>query len=84
MILIWYLQLFVAQHHQAIEYPRHNKEMIEAEENAEVDKISRLIKIENMPSREAAFQQLLLNQQHQNTRERARRAILRKRRRLDR
>lgn len=79
-----FLQLFAAQHHQVIEYPRHNKEMIEAEENADVNKISRLIKIENMPSREAAFQQLLLNHQHKDMKEKARRAILRKRRGLDR
>lgn len=53
-----FLQCFAANHEQVLDYPRKNNEMIEAQNNADIDKISKLIQVQNSPSREAAFQQL--------------------------
>lgn len=50
-----FLQCFAANHEQVLDYPRKNNEMIEAQNNADIDKISELIQVQNSPSREAAF-----------------------------
>ncbi|WLT01282.1 Fic family protein [Lactobacillus helsingborgensis] len=53
-----FLLAYAANHGQVIDYPRKNEEMIAAQENADVKQISSLIKIQNLPSRDAAFKLL--------------------------
>ena len=53
-----FLSAYAANHGQVIDYPRRNKEMIEAQNEANVDKIAKLIKVENTPSRNRVFQVL--------------------------
>lgn len=57
-----FLSAYAANHGQVIDYPRRNKEMIEAQNEANVDKIAKLIKVENTPSRNRAFQVLASQQ----------------------
>ncbi|PAB57300.1 hypothetical protein A3Q24_00190 [Lactobacillus johnsonii] len=79
-----FLQCFAANHEQVLDYPRKNNEMIEAQNNADIDKISELIQVQNSPSREAAFQQLKYLQTNSMKKEKARLAALERRRRLER
>lgn len=79
-----FLQCFAANHEQVLDYPRKNNEMIEAQNNADIDKISELIQVQNSPSREAAFQQLKYLQTNSMKKEKARLAALEWRRRLER
>lgn len=53
-----FLLAYAANHGQVIEYPRKNEEMIQAQQEANVDHIAKLIKIENTPSRDCAFELL--------------------------
>ncbi len=79
-----FLQCFAANHEQVLDYPRKNNEMIEAQNNADIDKISKLIQVQNSPSREAAFQQLKYLQTNNMKKEKAKLAALERRRRLER
>ena len=79
-----FLQCFAANHEQVLNYPRKNNEMIEAQNNADIDKISKLIQVQNSPSREAAFQQLKYLQTNNMKKEKAKLAALERRRRLER
>lgn len=79
-----FLQCFAANHEQVLDYPRKNNEMIEAQNNADIDKISELIQVQNSPSREAAFQQLKYLQTNNMKKEKAKLAALERRRRLER
>lgn len=79
-----FLQCFAANHEQVLDYPRKNNEMIEAQNNADIEKISELIQVQNSPSREAAFQQLKYLQTNSMKKEKARLAALERRRRLER
>lgn len=54
-----FLLAYAANHKQTIDYPRKNQEMIVAQNQADVNAISKLIKVEDTPSREAAFKQLI-------------------------
>lgn len=49
-----FLQTLAANHQQVIEYPRTNKEMIIAQENADLKAIASLIKVEATPARAKA------------------------------
>lgn len=43
-----FIQCLAANHNQVIEYPKNNDQMIKAENEADVEKISELIKVENI------------------------------------
>ena len=53
-----FLLAYAANHGQVIDYPRKNEKMITAQENADVKQISSLIRVQNLPSRDAAFKLL--------------------------
>ncbi|GAA2866748.1 hypothetical protein GCM10019817_09470 [Lactobacillus intestinalis] len=53
-----FLQCLAANHGQVIDFPRKNDEMIAAQNTADIEKISKLIRIQNLYSRKAAFGQL--------------------------
>lgn len=53
-----FLQCYAANHHQVLDYPRHNKQMIKAENDADVNKIASLINIDDLPSKDAAYRLL--------------------------
>ena len=53
-----FLLAYAANHGQVIDYPCKNEKMITAQENADVKQISSLIRIQNLPSRDAAFKLL--------------------------
>lgn len=53
-----FIQALAAQHNQVIEYPRENSKMIEAEKNADIDGIARLIKLEPTPTEEIILKKL--------------------------
>lgn len=57
-----FLSTYAANHGQMIDYPRKNEEMIQAQSEANIDKIAKLIKVENTPSRNRTLQ-LLASQQ---------------------
>ena len=57
-----FLSAYAANHGQIIDYPRKNEEMIQAQSEANIDKIAKLIKVENTPSRNRTLQ-LLASQQ---------------------
>ena len=57
-----FLSAYAANHGQMIDYPRKNEEMIQAQSEANIDKIAKLIKVENTPSRNRTLQ-LLASQQ---------------------
>lgn len=50
-----FLSAYAANHGQVIDYPRKNEELIQAQRDADLVRISQLIKVQNMPSRENAF-----------------------------
>ena len=50
-----FLSAYAANHGQVIDYPRKNEELIPAQMDADLARISQLIKVQNMPSRENAF-----------------------------
>ena len=50
-----FLSAYAANHGQVIDYPRKNAELIQAQMDADVGRISQLIKVQNMPSRENAL-----------------------------
>lgn len=79
-----FLQCLAANHEQVLDYPRNNDEMIEAQNSADVEKISKLIRVQNSPSREAAFKQLKYLQKNNMNKEKAKQAYLRRRRGLER
>lgn len=54
-----FLQCFAAQHHQVIDYPGSNDEMVEAESKGDIKGIANLISIENTPDREAAYKRIV-------------------------
>ncbi|MDF7639771.1 Fic family protein [Lactobacillus sp. ESL0791] len=58
-----FLLAYAANHQQTIDYPRKNEEMIAAQNEANIEKIAKLIKIEDTPTREAAFKQLIMQRQ---------------------
>ncbi|MEO5285927.1 Fic family protein [Limosilactobacillus allomucosae] len=53
-----FVQSFAANHQQIICYPRHNDEMIEALNDADVGKISKLLSLKNTRTKDIAFQYL--------------------------
>ena len=57
-----FLSAYAANHGQMIDYPRKNEEMIQAQNEANIDQIAKLIKVENTPSRNRTLQ-LLASQQ---------------------
>lgn len=60
-----FMLAYAANHHQVLDYPRKNNEMIAAQQEADVDRIAKLIKVEDTPDRAAAFKQLLLKQRQE-------------------
>lgn len=54
-----FLQCLAQQHHQAIDYPRTNAELIQAQNDSDIDKIATLINVQNSPTLEAAQRQNL-------------------------
>ncbi len=46
-----FLQAFAANHGQVIDYPRSNKELIIAQNNADINQIARLIKVKSKSKR---------------------------------
>lgn len=59
-----FLDCLAGNHSQVIAYPRENKQMIQAQNNADINAIADLITIQNSPSRDVAFK-LLQEQQKQ-------------------
>ena len=57
-----FLSAYAANHGQMIDYPRKNEEMIQAQNEANIDQIAKLIKVGNTPSRNRTLQ-LLASQQ---------------------
>lgn len=57
-----FLSAYAANHGQMIDYPRKNEEMIQAQNEANIDQIAKLTKVENTPSRNRTLQ-LLASQQ---------------------
>ncbi|WP_278952228.1 hypothetical protein [Lactobacillus apis] len=57
-----FLSAYAANHGQMIDYPKKNEEMIQAQNEANIDQIAKLIKVENTPSRNRTLQ-LLASQQ---------------------
>lgn len=55
-----FLQCFAANHQQVIDYPRNNQQMIKAQHNSDIEGIAALISLQNTPTREMAFLELML------------------------
>ncbi|MDK6268453.1 Fic family protein [Lactobacillus mulieris] len=51
-----FLQALAANHGQFLDYSRHDKELIEAEHNADIDKLAQLITVENHKTEIDAFE----------------------------
>lgn len=49
---------YAANHGQVIDFPHKNEEMIQAQSNADVDYLAKLIDVQNTPSRDCAFELL--------------------------
>ena len=54
-----FLQCLAANHEQVIDYPRNNDQLIKAQNNANIKKEAQLISIQDTPTREAVFKELL-------------------------
>ncbi|HBG91036.1 Fic/DOC family protein [Lactobacillus acetotolerans] len=54
-----FLQCLAANHEQVVDYPRHNDQLIKAQNSANVKKEAQLISLQNTPTRETAFKELL-------------------------
>lgn len=50
-----FLSCLAGNHAQVIDYPRENSKMIKAQNDADINKIAGLIKVQNAPSRDTAF-----------------------------
>lgn len=53
-----FLSAYAANHGQVIDYPRKNEEMIQAQQEADINRIAQLIVVENTPSKDRAFELL--------------------------
>lgn len=53
-----FLSAYAANHGQVIDYPRKNEEMIQAQQEADINHIAKLITVENTPSKDRAFELL--------------------------
>ncbi|WEV52122.1 Fic family protein (plasmid) [Lactobacillus sp. ESL0731] len=62
-----FLQAYAANHEQVLDYPRQNDEMIQAQNEADVKHISRLLKVQNSPTREVAFKTLVKQHKERQT-----------------
>ena len=50
-----FLSCIAGNHAQVIDYPRDNTDMIKAQNNADLNGIARLIRVQNAPNRDVAF-----------------------------